>query len=441
MNKRIRYLLLALLALSLVSSSLVSPALGQAFTATRIKVLHLGQPTLGLWVNASGQVVGSRDTVYEHSFRCCRAFFWSRSTGTIDLGSLGGGFSMAFAINDNGQATGWSFTQDQQSHAYLWTLGGGMQDLGVPVPSTMDRGRRINSSGQVAGTYVGANGYTQHAFFWTRFTGMQDLGTLPGGYSSEALAANDSGQVVGDSTATGGYYSGPYAFRWTEAGGMEALLGNDTTSVAFDINNAGQIVGVFEHADGTLHGFLWSQDQGMQDLGSVGGCCRETGPFAINDKGQVIGTQNYLRPFLWTPEAGMLDLNSLVSKNLQLTNAWSINNSGQIAVSGGVLSYSVYLLTPKMASTLASSANPSPAGQPVTFSATVNSVTGPPPDGENVTFTDGTAVLAVVSLVQGTASFTTSSLKAGKHRLRATYAGDATYASSRSAILKQIVSP
>jgi hypothetical protein len=56
--------------------------------------------------------------------------------------------------------------------------------------------------------------------------------------------------------------------------------------------------------------------------------------------------------FLWTPELGMRDLNDLVDASAAgwtLTEAWAINNAGQIAgfgQHGGELTRVPFLLTP-----------------------------------------------------------------------------------------------
>jgi hypothetical protein len=73
---------------------------------------------------------------------------------------------------------------------------------------------------------------------------------------------------------------------------------------------------------------------------------------------------------------------------------------------------------------LATSGSPSQIGQPVTFTATVTSKYGAPPDGELVTFYNGKTMLGSAALAGGTAAYTTSTLSAGKHTIKATYAGD-----------------
>ncbi len=87
-----------------------------------------------------------------------------------------------------------------------------------------------------------------------------------------------------------------------------------------------------------------------------------------------------------------------------------------------------------------SSLNPSTYGQAITFTATLSSTIGAPPDGETVTFTDGSATLGTGTLSGGVANFTTAlPLKVGTHSIKAVYAGDASFAASTSAVLKQVV--
>ena len=86
---------------------------------------------------------------------------------------------------------------------------------------------------------------------------------------------------------------------------------------------------------------------------------------------------------------------------------------------------------------LASSVNPSNVGQPVTFSATVASVTGTPIG--TVTFKDGATVIGTAALAAGAAAFTTSSLALGTHTITASYGGSAGFVGSSSPTLTQTV--
>jgi hypothetical protein len=90
--------------------------------------------------------------------------------------------------------------------------------------------------------------------------------------------------------------------------------------------------------------------------------------------------------------------------------------------------------------TLTSSGSPALAGQTITFTATVAPASGAVPDGEPVTFYDGGAVFGTGSTQKGVAILATSILAVGNHSITATYAGDATYQTSTSRILRQVVS-
>ncbi|GAA0696830.1 hypothetical protein GCM10010193_59530 [Kitasatospora atroaurantiaca] len=89
--------------------------------------------------------------------------------------------------------------------------------------------------------------------------------------------------------------------------------------------------------------------------------------------------------------------------------------------------------------TLASSANPSVYGQPVTFTATVN----PVPDGGTVSFTvDGNALGSAVAVDTTTGQATSSSiatLTPGTHTVDASYSGNANFKAATAPSLTQVV--
>src|SRR5207249_8138849 len=92
-----------------------------------------------------------------------------------------------------------------------------------------------------------------HAFLWTLAGGLQDVGNLGGG-PGMAASINDRGQVVGWVESVGGLH----AFSWTQAGGM-VHLGNlgGLQSAAVDVDNRGSVVGTANTADGLLRAVMW----------------------------------------------------------------------------------------------------------------------------------------------------------------------------------------
>lgn len=86
---------------------------------------------------------------------------------------------------------------------------------------------------------------------------------------------------------------------------------------------------------------------------------------------------------------------------------------------------------------LTSSLNPSPFGQPVTFTAHVTS-TGPGATG-NVKFFDGTTGIGYATLSSGLAKITKTTLAVGTHPITAQYLGDKFSGKSTSAVVNQVV--
>ena len=264
-----------------------------------------------------------------------------------DVTSLG---FEAVAINESGQVAG-----TLNGRAVLWTPSGAPLDLGT-LGGASSRAYAINAAGQVAGSSTTATGAT-HAFLWTPGQGMQDLGTLPGGTLSIARGINDRAEVVGQSTRPRVDPLDPrgpvtHAFRWTLAVGMEDLgaLGSLNASIAYDINNIGHVVGraysvdreIFPPTDPEYfsRAFLWVPGQGMQDIGALSGGYSVA--HAINDLGTVVGRSWVSRPtslvyhaFRWTAGGGMQDLGAFALSN-DSSVAYGVNNSNQIVGSSKV---------------------------------------------------------------------------------------------------------
>jgi len=158
-------------------------------------------------INAMGQVVGFSGS--ERDGNESRAFMWSSQTGMIDLGTLGGAYAQAYAINDAGVITGASDTQDmgpvKKTHAFIYrqlsTNNQRMHDLGVLGTGLFSSGMAINNYNHVAGySTLSTKDGRVHAFLHIG-KAMIDLGSL-GGYSADsdysvALGVNNKDQVVG----------------------------------------------------------------------------------------------------------------------------------------------------------------------------------------------------------------------------------------------------
>jgi probable HAF family extracellular repeat protein len=173
--------------------------------AVRYSITDLG--TLGggasyaRGINDAGQVVGMSETASGES----HAFVTVNGEMT-DLGTLGGRHSFALDINDAGQVVGWSSIpspHDESSvfdelHAFV-TVNGEMTDLGT-LGGGYSEAYDINNAGQVVGWSLTARGET-HAFVTVDGV-MTDLNVLLDPADAavwtlrEAIAINDAGQIA-----------------------------------------------------------------------------------------------------------------------------------------------------------------------------------------------------------------------------------------------------
>jgi len=279
------------------------------------------------------------------------AFFYEKGI-LKDIGTLGGSSSYATAINSVGQVTGHSMTAKGATHAFLYDRRkDSLKDLGALGGGYSDA-FAINAGGQVVGqSTISTN--SAHAFLYNNNTStMKDLGTL-GGATSQAVDINDAGQVTGDSQNSKGQ---THAFFYNGSGPLKDLgtLGG-TSSNAVAINKLGQVLGNSPTSSDPLHAFIYDSSKNtIKDLGTLGGSYSHG--FAINAGGQVVGYSGTSiganHGFLYDPKTAVItDLNDLLPANSgwQITNAFAINDNGQILALGthnGSNSYC--LLTPSL---------------------------------------------------------------------------------------------
>jgi probable HAF family extracellular repeat protein len=173
----------------------------------------------GYGINDSGEVVGQQDTQPPGPFQAPQqAFLWNTKT-TINIDNVAGRQSAAFGINNAGQVTGSLSTATcvppfqvpptcslGSTHAFIYN-GSGLVDIGT-LGGTFSVGTSINNLGEVAGISTVASGTATHLFLYAQGH-MQDLGASPAGSVGNAVI-NDRGDIL----------TGPYLYR---RGGFQKL--------------------------------------------------------------------------------------------------------------------------------------------------------------------------------------------------------------------------
>jgi probable HAF family extracellular repeat protein len=143
------------------------------------------------------------------------AFLYSGGT-MHDLGTLGGVFAFAKAINDSDLVVGSGQTSSEQTHAFLYD--GSLHDLGT-LGGNFSDATGINNAGLIVGISR-IDPEVQHSFLYFNST-MYDLTVLAAPYMSDGSSAgfvslnayhiNDAGQIVGD----GSYFDGASTYTNT----------------------------------------------------------------------------------------------------------------------------------------------------------------------------------------------------------------------------------
>lgn len=211
--------------------------------------------------------------------------FASPTYRLIDLGTLGGGFSFAKAINDHGEVTGYSTLPSGQVRAFIWDQAVGMQNLGTAVGGD-SYGYDINNSGNVVGKAGG------QAFRYAN--GAMVL--LDPAFNGVATDLNEANEAIGYRTTT----TGNRTIEWSES---NQIFNHYPNSIATPsaINNSAEHVG-FEDIGRGYTGYFAESNGGPRSpifilnliLRDINDRRRIAG--AINDDAVVFGmADNYVR--------------------------------------------------------------------------------------------------------------------------------------------------
>jgi probable HAF family extracellular repeat protein len=249
----------------------------------------------------------------------CLPFLWKNGV-MRGLPPVGGNNGQASAINDGGEIAGYAengiadstcppdTTNNRIDLPVLWDNKGKAQVLPTIGSDPDGVAYGINNQGQAVG-YSGNCSTSNHAVLWDNDTATP-LPNLGNPYAV-AYAINSHGQIVGQAIDSDGT---PLAALWQDntVKSLGGLLPGDAASFATSINNQGQSVGSSFAQGGWSHGLIW-QNGVTIDLNTLFPASAHLYVISasnINDSGQIAGmavemagpnTNNIVHAYLATP--------------------------------------------------------------------------------------------------------------------------------------------
>ena len=254
--------------------------------------------------------------------------------GVVDVGDT---FSQGLGVSPEGIAVGRSIRNDG-SHAFSWTLNGGI----VGLPDLAGRSYCVSNTANDSGSVVGTAATTVFGsgrlpVIWQN--GVVSQLPLPVGQTlGDANSVNASGVVVGSVNAgsdqRGVIYSAGSAtiITQTTADGSYFLT-------AFGINDSGRIVGQGidpAHAARNV-GIVYDIGQNMAfDVGALPGANGALA-FGVSNNGYVVGSSMFNQgsgmPFIWSDQNGIVAIP--LASGTSLGQAQGVNSSGWVVGTDG----------------------------------------------------------------------------------------------------------
>jgi probable HAF family extracellular repeat protein len=300
-----------------------------------------GGTSAGFDINNHNQVVGSAQT----ETGATRAFLFKDANGNgaadpgemTNLGALAGhASSYAYGLNDNGIPVGTSVDSAGNERAVRFLAAGGATDLNLGDGSNA---RAINDAGEIVGSAM-FNVINFTAFHRSASGTVTNLGTLSSGLygDSEAYGINANGAITGWTSIDVGDrgFVRPPGGNMTPIGFASPPPGL-AYAYAWDVNAAGHVVGEGFNAAGEYRAFLYDGTT-VKDLGVLPGF-NASMALGLNAQGDIVGilepTAGQNHAFVYQAGA-MKDLNDLIPQDSGwvLTEARAINDAGAIVANG-----------------------------------------------------------------------------------------------------------
>jgi len=254
--------------------------------------------------------------------------------GVVDVGDT---FSQGIGVSPQGIAVGRSIRNDG-SHAFSWTLNGGIVGLPDLAGRSYCVSNGANDSGDVVGTAATTVfGSGRLPVIWQN--GVVSQLPLPVGQTlGDANSVNASGVAVGSVNAgsdqRGVIYSGGSAtiITQTTADGSYFLT-------AFSINDSGRIVGQGidpAHAARNV-GIVYDIGQNMAfDVGALPGANGALA-FGVSNNDYIVGSSMFNQgsgmPFIWSDQNGIIGIP--LASGTTLGQAEGVNSSGWVVGTDG----------------------------------------------------------------------------------------------------------
>ena len=294
----------------------------ELFTVTyEIIDLGAGDGSTAAAINDNNQIVGGGGTGVG-------AFLWEN--GVLRQLGMPPGFTSFRAedINDNGVVVGYGMNAQGATQAVIWTEAAGAQVLAGSLGGSYTLARRINDQGLIVGESGVPGGGAAHTVVWENGV-IRDIQGFASG-STYPWGVSNTGIVVGQWNAPGAA-----AYSWSPSAGMSVMAGLEgPDDIPLAVNDAGQIVGWYKRTPTDVNkAFLWVNGA-ITDLGTLGG--QSSVATAINNGGQAVGradlatkrgTSPVHHAFLWAV-GGMKDLGTFSDRPWAQAN--DINDVGVV---------------------------------------------------------------------------------------------------------------